>query len=987
MIKNDRGIKERIMKRSGYGMKRFMAMLLSACLILPQGAFSAYAAGEPGEPAAVEVIELSADEADTASASDASAAGEAVKTGEEKAPAATESDALFDEDGFLLDGEVADDIEADGEVAEKAEASAPDAIEAPELQILPEIIELPALKEAWVPVTDVVMNTPEKTMVKGKTFQLVAWAQPTNASNRDVTWSTSNPAAATVDSTGLVTAVERGNATITATTVDGGYTATCSIKVTVPVTGVNLNSYVKTMVAGKTFQLAAWPQPANATNKQVSWSSSNTDVATVSSTGLVKALKGGKATITVKTADGGHTATCSITVAVPVTGVKLNASSKTMVTGKTFQLAAWPQPANATDKSVTWSSSNTAVATVSSMGLVKAVKGGKATITVKTVDGGHTATCSITVNTSVTGVKLNTTAKTIVAGKTFQLVAWPQPANATNKKVTWSSSNTAVATVSATGLVKAVKGGKATITVKTADGGHTATCSITVAIPVTSVKLNTTAKSMVLGNTFQLVAWPQPANATNKKVSWSSSNTAVATVSSTGLVRALKTGTATITVKTADGGHSATCRITVVIPVISVKINTTAKTIAPGSTFQLVAWPQPANATNKKVTWSSSNTAVATVSSTGLVRSVKNGTATITVKTADGGKTAACRITVRVPVTGVKISTTSHTVVKGSSFQLTAWPQPADATNKNVTWSSSNTAVATVSSTGLVRGVKGGTATITVKTADGGFTQRCNILVKIPVTDVEISTHSQTIQTGTTFQLVAWPQPADATYKKVYWETSNSSVATVSSTGLVRGLRPGNASITVRTDDGGYTEICRIQVVEYKEVHVTGVRINTTSETIYRGNSFQLVAWPQPANATDKRVNWTTSNSSVATVTSTGLVTGHRTGTADITATTVDGGCRIVCRIRVKEPEVIHVFDVEINTHSISLYRGEVFQLVAWPQPVDATNKNVTWSSTDTSVARVSSTGKVTAVGRGVCNVLVRTEDGGYTEVCRVNVE
>ena len=133
--------------------------------------------------------------------------------------------------------------------------------------------------------------------------------------------------------------------------------------------------------------------------------------------------------------------------------------------------------------------------------------------------------------------------------------------------------------------------------------------------------------------------------------------------------------TISITVKTVDGGFKKKCTITVGIPVTSVKINTTAKTIAPGKTFQLAAWPQPSTATNKNVTWSSSNKAVATVDSKGLVKAVKAGTATITVKTADGGKTATCKITVEaatVAVTSVKINTTAKIMTAGSTFQLAA---------------------------------------------------------------------------------------------------------------------------------------------------------------------------------------------------------------------------------------------------------------------------------------------------------------------------
>ena len=158
---------------------------------------------------------------------------------------------------------------------------------------------------------------------------------------------------------------------------------------------------------------------------------------------------------------------------------------------------------------------------------------------------------------------INTTARTILAGKTFKLAAWPQPANASNRSVTWTSNNPAIATVNSSGLVTGVKDGYAVITVKTVDGGYTKTCAITVGIPVTSVVINTKAKTMNVGKTFQLAAWPQPVNASNRAVTWTSSNTSVATVSATGLVTAKKKGTATITVKTVDAGYTETCTITV----------------------------------------------------------------------------------------------------------------------------------------------------------------------------------------------------------------------------------------------------------------------------------------------------------------------------------------------------------------------------------------------------------------------------------------
>jgi pectate lyase len=178
---------------------------------------------------------------------------------------------------------------------------------------------------------------------------------------------------------------------------------------TVPVTGVTVSPTSSTITtAGGTVQLTATVAPSNATNKTVSWSSNNTSVATVNSSGLVTAIANGSATITVTTADGAKTATCAITVnisstTVPVTGVTVSPTSSTITTsGGTVQLTATVSPSNATNKTVTWSSGNTSVATVSSTGLVTAVANGSATITVRTNDGGRTATCAITVNISST---------------------------------------------------------------------------------------------------------------------------------------------------------------------------------------------------------------------------------------------------------------------------------------------------------------------------------------------------------------------------------------------------------------------------------------------------------------------------------------------------------------------------------------------------------------------------------------------------------
>ena len=250
---------------------------------------------------------------------------------------------------------------------------------------------------------------------------------------------------------------------------------------------------------------------------------------------------------------------------VSVTGVSLAPTTVSISVGATSQLTATIAPSNATNTAVTYASSNTAIATVSASGLVTAVAPGTATITVTTADGAKTATCAVTVTSiAVTGVSLSPTTLSIAIGATSQLTATVAPSNATNKTVTYTSSNTAIATVSASGLVTAIATGTATITVKTTDGAKTATCAVTVTpIAVTGVSLSPTTVSIAIGATSQLAATVAPSNATNKAVSYASSNTAVATVSASGLVTGVTAGTATITVTTTDGAKTATCAVTV----------------------------------------------------------------------------------------------------------------------------------------------------------------------------------------------------------------------------------------------------------------------------------------------------------------------------------------------------------------------------------------------------------------------------------------
>lgn len=404
------------------------------------------------------------------------------------------------------------------------------------------------------------------------------------------------------------------------------------------VTKVKLNKTSITMYTTQTYTLKATISPSNASNKKVKWTTSNKNVATVSSSGKITAKKKGTATITCTAQDGSKKkATCKVTVTkkVNVKSVKLNNTSVQLKRGDKITLKATISPSNASNKSVSWSSSDKNVAKVDSKGKVTAVANGTATITCKTKDKGKTATCKVTVSNTikVTSVKLNKTAATLAKGKTLTLTATVSPSNATNKKVTWSSSNTKVATVNSSGKVTAVAAGTATITCKTNNNNKTATCKITVSpTKVTGISIAKTA-FLYPENSTKLTATIAPSNADNKTVKWTSSNTKVATVDSTGKITAVAPGTVNITCTAQDGSKkSATCKVTVGVPVTYVQINTTETSNNAwhiGKTSQLTVSVEPENATNKKVTWKSSDPDCVSVDQNGNVKVIKQKTTTI----------------------------------------------------------------------------------------------------------------------------------------------------------------------------------------------------------------------------------------------------------------------------------------------------------------------------------------------------------------------
>lgn len=565
-------------------------------------------------------------------------------------------------------------------------------------------------------------------------------------------------------------------------------------------------------------------------------------------------------------------------------------------------------------------------------------------------------------NVAVSSVSISTTSAELEIGKTLQLTATVSPSNATDKSVSWTTSSATVATVTPTGMVTAKAEGTTNITATC--GGKSAVCKVTVkkaTIPVTSVELDNTDITIKVGESKTLKVTIKPDNATDKTITWASSKTDIVTVDTDGKVTAVKEGVASVTATC--GGKTASCKVTVekaVVEVTSITLSETTLTLSEGDTKTITATVNPSDATDKTINWTSSDNNVATVSN-GTITAKAPGNATITASC--GGKTATCQVTVNaivIDVTSINLSKTSITLTEGDSQTITATINPSNATDKTVTWISSDNNVATVNN-GTIMAIAPGNATI--QASCGGKTASCQVTVNakvVAVTSITLSETSLTLTEGDSQTITATINPSDATDKTVIWTSSNNNVATVSN-GAITAKAPGNA--TIQASCGGKTASCQV-TVNAKAIDVTSVTLSETSLTLIEGDSQTITATVNPSDATDKTIDWTSTNNSVATV-SNGTITAKAPGNATITASC--GDKKATCRVTVNARRYITSINM-IKQKTLPV--GDIFTIYPVIGPSEANDRTLTWSSSDERVATVDN-GKITtkAIGSTIITV------------------
>lgn len=604
-----------------------------------------------------------------------------------------------------------------------------------------------------------------------KSLQLKAVVLPATNIQPELTWMSSDTSIADVDGNGLVTFKDGGTVKITVFIKSNPtVSATATITIKRSLSGFKLDQTSKVMFTGEEYKLGYTFTPADASNQKINWTSAKPSVASVDSNGNILAVSPGETIIMAQTEDGRYTDYCIVTVKQEAKNIKITTKDVFVDKGEKYKIEYTTDPETATDVSVKWETMDPKIATVDQKGEVTAVEVGSTTILAKLA--GEVAYCNVTVIEKADGIKLNYSEKVIYKNNTFALKASIEPEGATNRKVTFVSSKPSVATVTGSGTVKGISPGTALITVTSDDGGHKAICVVIVKEMTTSITLNHTFYALGLHDTFTLVPKVTSNNATDKKVSFTSSNLAIAAVNSKGQVTGKKLGYANIMVRALDGsGVKATCRVRVVVPTKSIKLNRTVMTMIVGRTTKLKPAFSPKNTSYKTAQWTSSNTDIVKVLEDGTVIALSPGTAVITAASKDSGgkKKAVCYVTVReaVPSNGITVTSKNPVMVVGEKFTMSAVLTPYNSTD-SVTWESDNTAIASVGrTTGTITAKTSGVASITAISSGGKVSTTTATVVGLDINNI-------TLEQYTNFTISVIGAPAG-----VFWQSENPSIATV----------------------------------------------------------------------------------------------------------------------------------------------------------------------------------------------------------------
>ncbi len=620
-----------------------------------------------------------------------------------------------------------------------------------------------------------------------------------------------------------------------------------------------------------------------------------------------------------------------------VSGITVTPASVTLETGKTVSLKAAVVPETAADKTVRWESENPAVADVTASGVVTAKAAGETSVTAVTTDGNYRASCLITVigKTDVTGVRIEETFP-VPVGKEVGLNYAVLPTDASVKTVLFTveegKENVLTLEDSNRGIVKGVAVGTAQVTVTTAEGGYSDSCSVTVYRAAEKVTITAdgyeAAAGLEAGLTLALTATVS-GEPTYGTVFWATSDPQTAAVAADGTVTANAPGTVTVRASlhpfdNPDYPADVTAEIKIDIVAGSAAVESVAinegetVTMFRGETKQLTCTVNPPNASEKTVVWSVTEGAdvVSVNADTGEVTALGPGRATVTVTSrSDAAKTDSCTVTVREAVTAVRLDRDSLQLTlteDGKTATLTAAVEPQEATDRNVRWTAVPDGIVSVEN-GTVTALNAGTATVRAESVSNpGVYDECEVTVISPVTQITLNPSvypaaPERFEVGLDFVLSATVTPGDATDKRLKWSVSPENIVSLDdATGTVTALKAGTATVTATAADGFGASASCVVTVSPATAAVTKIVLNRESVNLYKGKSYRLTASVEPPNAAVKTVTWSLEGGDVpATISDDGLLSvNSNAGAAMFTVKATAGdasGVTATCKVTVRK--------------------------------------------------------------------------------------
>ena len=628
----------------------------------------------------------------------------------------------------------------------------------------------------------------------------------------------------------------------------GGETAADVLK------GITLDKAEVEIGIEEQLQLTVNFDPAEAANKNVTWTSSNEEVATVDENGRVTAHSLGTTDITVTTENGEYSAICKVSVViVPVDNILLDKNNSELWIGRTLSLSAIVLPENAANKNVTWASSNENVVTVDESGVVTAVGKGNATVTATSEDGQKSAACNVTVKDDI-----------LESGSCGDDVIWTVSGSGDDLKLTisgtgpmydyswseWEDSDGGIYVESAApwkeyidritsiviedGVTRignyalAFSGKKNSIEIPASVteigtyalmdcigpinywGTNDKWKSLSEGSTLNALSIGFNMNELVLGNgqVQYLGITCNHGECDKRDIIWSSSDDEIVSVDSWGRATAKQLGEAVITASLY--GVECELPVKVVLSASEIALDQKELSLNKGETGNLAATIKPEDAAFKDIIWESSDPDVVAVDSDGKLTALHGGTAVVSASSSHWDLKDSCIVTVIAPVSGITLEEEAVVDLNAERL-LNASVSPEDATNKNVIWTSSDEEVAQIDNEGRVQGVGIGTAEITAATEDGAYTAVCLVRVITPVTAVELNQENMTLEIGQSAAVAATVLPEDAVDKSIVWESSDSEVASVDENGMITAQRSGKATITA-TSLNGTTAKCEVTV-------------------------------------------------------------------------------------------------------------------------------------------------------------------------------